>query len=95
MKQKDFFELPIGSYNLTDNIYQYTLTVDSNQNGDRYYKIKEKGSPSFDYIFMIEDYEEYEDGEKRKFLYAIAGVGGLTVHSSDVNLMIRKLKLIE
>jgi hypothetical protein len=97
MKRRDLFRLSIGRYELTDNIdnYHYTLTVSLSDNNERCYQIIEKGSLSYPSIFMIEGYKEYEDGIKEKSLSALAGVGGLRIHSDDTYSVLNTLKIIQ
>ena len=103
MRKQDLFKLPLGIHELVDNIgnYFYTMNVALTKDGERCYRIKEKGSISMDSIFMIECYvnEEGEDTSyhnniRYKDISAIAGVGGLSVHSKDNFRMLNELNII-
>lgn len=96
MKKRDLFRLSFGEYDLTDNIdnYYYTLRVFKCDSGNRGYKITEKGSSSITGIFMIEEIKKDDDGFKYKHLSALAGVGGLRIHSDDTYWILKELKFI-
>ena len=70
MTKQDLFGMEIGNYNLSDDIenYFYDLEIGLLDNGERYYKINEKGYFNRGYFFMVEDYEKDEDGVIYKIL---------------------------
>jgi hypothetical protein len=103
MKQQDLFKLALGVYELTDDIdnYHYTMKVSLTRDGERCYTIKEKGSISSNYIFMIEGYVNENGGYyfndrdiKYKIITAMSDVGGLSVRSNDTYHMLYELKFI-
>lgn len=96
MNSKDLLKLKDGKYNLTDGIYDYTLIVGMNSDKTKYYSIYEKGSSRYDAnIFITHQIEKDEDGNKYNCLSAMAGVGGLKIHSEDIYSMLSKLKFVE
>ena len=102
MRKSELFRLPLGNYELTDNInnYQYNLEVGMIQEMPEYglkpercYRITLKGGSKFNQIFMIEDYKT-ENGICYKFLTALAGIGGLRILSDNTFDMLSDLKFI-
>jgi len=91
----EFLNLEIGSYKLTDRInnYQYELTVFLTER--KYYKITEFNNPTGNYIFLSENVVEDENGNKEKTLSAMAGIGGLFVHSDETHSLLSELKLLQ
>lgn len=99
MRKQDLFKLAIGTYNLKDDIYKYTLEVNISEDGVRCYVINEVGF--FNHIVLIEGYENetggcsfYPGDIKYKVLSAIMRMGGLFIHSSDTYDMLSGLELI-
>lgn len=96
MNSKELVKLKDGQYQLTDGIYNYTLTVGRNQDKTKFYAIYEKGSSKFSaHIFITQDVKKDEYGKKYKCLSAMAGVGGLSIHSNNIYSMLYKLKYVE
>lgn len=96
MNSEELVNLKDGKYQLTDGIYDYTLTVGRNQDKTKFYAIYEKGSRTFSAnILITQRIEKDEDGKKYKYLSAMAGVGGLYIHSDDIYLILSKLKFVE
>lgn len=96
MKEKELIQLKLGQYELTDGIYFYTLSVGKSKDRTKYYRIKQKGTGSFDpSIFMSQGIIKDEDGKKLKCLSASSHVGGLFVHSYDNYSMLSRLKFVE
>lgn len=98
MRKRDLFRMELGSYELTDDIdnYYYTLKIGTCDDGSRFYDIRERGSLSYNSIFLLEEYADWDDDGyiKYKNLTALSGVGGLRVHSDDTYSMLRELKII-
>jgi len=96
MNSKELVKLKDGQYQLTDGIYNYTLTVGRNADKTKFYSFYEKGSSRYSaHIFITQGIKKDEDGNKYKCLSAIAGVGGLSIYSDDVYSMLYKLKFVE
>lgn len=96
MKREEFLNLSNGQYELTDGIYQYTLTVGVNDKKSKYFRIQEKTSPIHGgsiYITQETDTDDY--GEPFTYLSAIAGVGGLHIYSTETHELISRLKIVE
>ena len=95
MNKKELLNLEIGKYDLTDSIdnYKYELFV-IDDNGKKYFKIKEKGSLSNNGIWLSEDIEKDEDGNEYDILYAIMTVGGLSFHSTETFSLLNVLKIL-
>ena len=93
MTKEDLFNLELGRYELTDNIYNYILDVClTTDEKERCYRIIEKGSFNREGIFLVEDFEQDDAGEDYKILTAIASVGGLSLLSNNTFLMLNRLK---
>jgi len=94
MDSKELVKLKDGQYQLTDGIYNYTLTVGRNADKTKFYSIYEKGKQCAN-IFITQGIEKDEDGNKYKCLSAVATVCGLSIHSKDIYSMLRNLKFVE
>lgn len=93
MKTNELIKLKIGQYQLTDGIYNYTLTVGKNLDKSKFYTIYEKGDSKFSaHIFITLKMKINEDGKKYKSLSAMAGVGGLKIHSDNIYSLLSELK---
>jgi len=96
MDSKELIKLKDGQYQLTDDIYNYTLTVGRNKNKTKFYVIHEKGSSRYSAnIFITQEVRTNEEGCKYKCLSGTAGVGGLSIHSDNIYFMLHKLKLVK
>lgn len=94
MRKSELFRLPVGKYDLTDEIdnFKYTLIVDTTNEGERCYTIKTTSYPSGQ-IFMLEHFEK-EGRFKRKVLYAMSGTGGISLHTTDTYNALSDLKFV-
>lgn len=92
MTKTELIALPLGEYNLTDQIdnYHYRMTVGLYENGDNYYRIKVTDYPDNTKLYI--NRTTNEDG--LEIMYVGVGVGGLWVHSDEVHDLISQLKLI-
>ena len=95
MKKRDLFRMKLGNYELTDGIYNYILRIGLFDDGQRYYKITEKGYDKIKHSLTIhEDIEQNDNGFEYKTLSALTFIGGISIHSDNVFAMIIDLKFI-
>jgi hypothetical protein len=96
MTSTELVKLQKGNYSLVDGIYSYNLTVGLNKDRTKYYSIVEKGSmPYSAKIFITQNIKIDEDGNKYKCLHAVAGVGGLHIHSENIYSMLSELTIVQ
>lgn len=98
MKVKDLIRLSLGEYKILDthNIFNYILTVGLNSDGSKYYDLKVNDHITDGHIFMVEISTEIFSygGSKYKYksLEAIVRVGGIYIHSTDMNSILSDLQ---
>jgi hypothetical protein len=86
MTKKQLLSLKVGDYHLTDNIYEYSMSVSMTAENQKCFLIKLKDSIlSQSSIFMVEDLVNDS-------ITALSGVGSLRIHSDDVYDILKKLK---
>jgi hypothetical protein len=86
MTRKELLSLEVGDYYLTDNIYEYSMSVSMTAENQKCFLIKLKDSIlSQSSIFMVEDLVNDS-------ITALSGVGSLRIHSDDVYDILKKLK---
>jgi len=86
MTRKQLLSLRVGDYHLTDNIYEYSMSVSMTIENQKCFLIKLKDAIlSSESIFMVQDLENDS-------ISALAGVGSLRIHSDDVYDVLKKLK---
>lgn len=95
MTRRDFLRLPIGKYEMSDGISNYTLEkCISSYDKCTMYVIKI--GQSFERVTLFEDKENvYEDNSKYTYpvLVGISGVGGINVHGRVSYSNLKKLKI--
>lgn len=97
MKHRELINLPLGSYTLTDGIYEYTLTKrlsDSKYINGVWYSLRQRGSLTGGTISMNEILEDvFDDSSKYKAtrLSFYAHICGITV-MGDAQYSFRELR---
>lgn len=103
MNKRDFFRLPVGTYDLTDSInnYQYTLRTKLTDDGERMHIIRIKGSLSASGVCLFEKYVNNDGGVtfypndiKYKIISSLLSLGGITIHSDNNFMMLNELRFI-
>ncbi len=94
MKARDLLRLPLGEYELTDDIYNYQLKKGLTDDNSIVYVIIEKRTRNLFCLFEKEiiDEEYYGDFFKRIILSVCISIGGFTVHSNDISYGLYSLK---
>ena len=95
MTTTELVKLKEGIYTVTDKIRKYTIEVGYNKNKSKYYDIRESGSSRFSASIFITQHFEKDDGNKIRVFNAMAGVGGLRIHSSDIFGMLNYLEFVK
>lgn len=95
MKAKELIKLPLGKYNLTDGIYNYSMHKTLTNNHEPIYSIKERLSCDHICLFEFEEKVEFEHSlryYKSTRLSASIAAGGISIHSDDTYFAIRHLR---
>lgn len=95
MTQKQLINLPLGTYELADRYYTYTLKKHlSEETGWVVYNIKEKRGRENMCLFEKQE-EVFADvrGYKRTVLTAVAGVGAISIHGECTYRTLKDLRL--
>lgn len=86
-KPRDFFRMPVGQFELTDKIYDYTVKKFKEENGEESWMINQKGTYSGNSMWLhtFEEHisEKVYEPWKIKRISANANIGGLYIHSED------------
>lgn len=103
MRERDFINLPLGDFELSDGIYNYTLKKTLTDDNKFMYIIKNKMfNLSGESLCLFQREEYYYDDEEDRYRYgnfkyqklsAMAGIGGLRIHSKDIYNTIYNLEL--
>lgn len=89
MKHRELINLPSGKYNLTDGIWDYTLTKQLTEQGKSMYSIKELITGDTLTLF---EYLEKEEGIIYTKLSSCVNIGGIFIHSKDLSFALTRLK---
>ncbi len=92
MKPREFINLPLGNYRLTDGIWDYSLKKCLVPDCKRvFYLIKEISRGN---TFTLHEYIEEEDGLSYKKISACVRIGGIFIHSKDLCFSLERLRFI-
>lgn len=97
-RPRDFFNMPISEFELTDKIWNYTVKKFLNEKGEESWLIREKGSFSGStcwlYTYDERVSERYYETWTRKLMKCNINMCGLHIHSDECYNIITRLMII-